>query len=134
MHLSVRPAAPLTLVALIAAAPACEEPSDPAADGAYDRDPVEARFEEYGVVIDNYTDAPIYFNIYRAGALALFAVCVDPVRCTSVPARSSRAVSFAQITAWADDADRVEVDYWHLVPGGDGGYRPADRGKAVATR
>jgi hypothetical protein len=134
MPLAVRIAAALAVLAPLVAAPACYEPGDPGMEASRDRDPVEVRFEEYGVVIDNYTGAPVYFNVYRPGALALFTVCTDPIRCTSVPARSSRAVPFAEITAWDADASSVEVDYWHLVSDGEGGYRPDGRGKVLATR
>lgn len=134
MRMLARLPAPLALLASLALAAACDGANDPAAEGDRDRGPVEARFEDYGVVIDNFTDAPVYFHIYRTGALALFADCLDPVRCTGVPARSSRAIPFAEITAWDAEADSVDIDFWHLVPDGRGGYRPADRGKVVATR
>ena len=120
-------AASLILVTAAAFA-GCAEATFPVAEGT-----VEVRLESDGARILNGTDGPIFFNIYRTGALALFRICTDPETCRSVPAASSRLVPFDEVTAWGESAASVTLQFWHLLPS-DGGYQASEVRTVVDTR
>ncbi|MDP3676348.1 MAG: hypothetical protein Q8R44_14845 [Novosphingobium sp.] len=76
--------------------------------------------------LTNQSPASIYsFTIERdAAAYTDWAPCNDPARCSPLRPGASMAVPYTQIAGYASGASEAIVYWWHLIAGGETGFRP----------
>lgn len=77
------------------------------------------------LIITNSSSDPVYYHYYVGDASnTLFAICLDPKTCDSIPAHSSVAVRYADIPkANPGIVPIVTFTYWRLTPSVDNSYR-----------
>jgi hypothetical protein len=108
---------------------ACEDPADLTAGE------LAVRVTPPVVELTNHTPAPVYFFAIEGGLAirANWAPCTDPSRCRAVAPAGSLDLAFSQIAGYHTDAETAIVYWWHLIPGGETGFRP-DSIRAVGIR
>ena len=100
------------LAALTIATAGCSDPV------GVETDILKARVVSASLGLTNQTRFPVYYFAVDRNTLAVidWAICMDPTRCESVPARSTRWVPLTEIFG-ADENSEIVVFHWRLVPG-----------------
>ena len=111
---------PLLVLYAAAAIAGCSSSTDPASDV------LSVHAENQTLTLMNSSDDPVYYFVADKDALALvdWAVCLDPSRCSGVPAKSSRTLAYSEIAAYQPGSANAIVYHWRITqkPTGGNGY------------
>ena len=89
----------------------------------------------FGTVrLESLIGEPVFFMVMEReySALALYALCTDPVTCPQVPPRATTTIQYSGIAGYEAGAEEALVLHWRLVPDAGGGFR-ADSVRALVT-
>jgi hypothetical protein len=110
----------LSVLFAAAAIAGCSSSTDPASDV------LSVHVENQTLTLVNSSDDPVYYFVADKDALALidWVVCIDPSRCTAVPARSSRTLAYSEIAAYQPGSANAVVYHWRITtkPAGGNAY------------
>jgi len=87
--------------------------------------PLALRVQADALEIHNRTERAVYYFAVDSEMVALinWVPCSDPDACARVTARSRSTIPASAVLRWGS-SPQVTVYWWHLVPDGEGGFRP----------